>query len=256
MQTKPKVKLLHVTPLWIAAHAIRKSKDSYDKSDTKAWLQCSECYLGRYVPLVEADKCPNCGSKHVSTNIIIGNKDRELIYRIANKYKHSSTIEHIIATFDISNISRALLQELSRHRIASLTVKSTRYTLKKLSDEEPFYLESDWHCQTTDIGKRAEKYLVYSGVDRVDWHSIQALENLRQDIEAGVSNDIAKYTLPESFKTSLIWTINFRSLQNFLKLRTAPDALWEIRNLAYAIFDAIPDEYKYLLEDFVYEKEK
>jgi len=103
---------------------------------------------------------------------------------------------------------------------------------------------------------RAGKYIVLTGNDEVDRVSVEHLENLRKLVVSGKSNDIAKYALPESFKTSLIWTINFRSLQNFLKLRTAPDTLWEIRNLAYAIFDAIPDEYKYLLEDFVYRKDK
>ena len=63
----------------------------------------------------------------------------ERMERVGIKNKHSSTLEHISYTFDIDGISRACLQELARHRHASLSVKSTRYTLtQELKDEEPF----------------------------------------------------------------------------------------------------------------------
>ena len=69
-----------------------------------------------------------------------GEKDKALINKVGNINKHASTLEHLGYTFYISGISRALLQELARHRIASLSVKSTRYTLKELENEEPFIL--------------------------------------------------------------------------------------------------------------------
>ena len=65
-------------------------------------------------------------------------KQQARINRVANVSKHASTIEHLVYSFDIDGISRAVLQELARHRIASYTVKSTRYTLKELKDERPF----------------------------------------------------------------------------------------------------------------------
>ena len=65
-------------------------------------------------------------------------KQQARINRVANVSKHASTIEHLVYSFDIDGISRAVLQELARHRIASYTVKSTRYTLKELKDEQPF----------------------------------------------------------------------------------------------------------------------
>jgi len=45
--------------------------------------------------------------------------------------------------------------------------------------------------------------------------SIKALENLRLILNEGISNDKAKYCLPESYKTELTWTINASRLQNF-----------------------------------------
>ena len=201
------IHLIHATPLVVASQAIRQCWQSQDKSDSED----GEC----------------------------GPNDRALIDRIGNQFKHSSTLEHISYNFEIEGISRALLQELARHRIASYSVKSTRYTLKELKDEQPFNLD--------DL-ERASKFIVLTGNSLVDSASVQALDNLRLLLVAGVSNDKAKYALPEAYKTSLAWTINARSLQNFLSLRTSKAALWEIRYLALAVFKVLPEDHKYLFE--------
>jgi len=163
-----------------------------------------------------------------------GQKDKDLINRVGNKFKHSSTLEHLTYTFYISGVSRALLQELARHRIASPSVKSTRYTLKELKE-----------CDKIDY----ENFLVFTGNTEVDNASKMALDNLQTILKNGVSNDVAKYCLPESYKTELTWSINARSLQNFISLRSGKSALWEIRDMANAIFEALPEEHKYLFED-------
>ncbi len=204
------VTLMQNSSLEVCAHAIRTCWQSYDKSD--------------------------CG----------GPKDLDLINRVGNKFKHASTLEHLTYTFFIEDVSRALLQELARHRMASPSVKSTRYTLKELKEEEAF---------STKDTLRASKYLVMTQSDLVNEMSIKALENLRVVLQTKIGNDIAKYCLPESYKTSLTWTINARSLQNFIALRSAKAALWEIRNLAQAIFNALPKDHKYLFEDCVYSDE-
>jgi len=202
------VTLLQHTSLEICASAIRTCWQSFDKSDSG------------------------------------GEKDKELIDRVGNKFKHASTLEHLVYTYYIQGISRALLQELARHRIASLSVKSTRYTLKELKKEAPFT------CSDTN---RAKEYLVLTGVDIVDEMSIKALENLRVVLASGIGNDKAKYCLPESYKTELTWTINARSLQNFISLRSDKSALWEIRNLSNLLYDKLPKEHKYLFSIKIYD---
>ncbi|MDP2077620.1 MAG: FAD-dependent thymidylate synthase [Sulfuricurvum sp.] len=199
-----KVTLNHYTPLVVCSDAIRTCWQSFDNSDNG------------------------------------GEKDRALIDRVGNKFKHASTLEHLVYSFYLEGISRALLQELARHRMASLSVKSTRYTLKELKDEDSFTLSDK---------SRAEKYLVMTGVDIVDEMSIRALENLRTVLVAGISNDRAKYCLPESYKTELTWTINARSLQNFISLRSDKAALWEIRDLANLVFETLPSDHRYLFEN-------
>jgi thymidylate synthase (FAD) len=151
----------------------------------------------------------------------------------------------MVYSFDIIGISRAVLQELARHRTASLTVKSTRYTLKELKDEAMF----DAYDQNDII--RAMKYLVFTGVGIVDSASIEALEKLRLVLNQGVSNDKAKYCLPESYKTRLQWTMDGRNLQSFLELRSSKDALWEIRELANKIYEALPANHQFLYSPFM-----
>ena len=103
------VTLLHHTPLQLASHACRMSHANHDRSDS----------------IYGTDDC--------------GPKDRALIERVGNKFKHSSILEMLNYTFDIEDISRACLQELARHRHQSLTVKSSRYTLARdLKNEDSF----------------------------------------------------------------------------------------------------------------------
>lgn len=234
-----KVTLKHHTPLIIAADAIRTCWQSGDKSDSDIYSKCNECE--KYFNAFDGE-CPYCGCESYTHEKVCGPKDRELIDRVGNKLKHASTLEHLGYHFEIDGISRACLQELARHRMASMSVKSTRYTLKELKEEEPFNVMDT---------ERASKYIVFvmEGRHLVDVASIKALENLRQCLDEGFSNDYAKYCLPESYKTSLTWSINARSLQNFLSLRSDKAALWEIRELARAVFEAIPGDHKYLFED-------
>lgn len=225
------IKLLHHTPLWVASTAIRKCWASEDKSDT--------CHHNEILfDETYAAECQECGCTYQSDledPPEVGPKDRELIHRVGNKNKHASTLEHLNYSFDIDGISRACLQELARHRHASISVKSTRYTLKELKNDGPIV-----------------NFLVDVNDANINLRNIKKLEELRELLNKGqIGNDLAKYMLPEAFKTSLVWTVNARSLQNFLALRTNRSALWEIQELANNIFNNLPNEHKYLFEEFV-----
>ena len=201
------VTLLNYTPLNICSHAIRTCWQSFEKGDNG------------------------------------GEKDVELIERVGNKFKHASTLEHLSYNFYIQGISRALLQELARHRVASLSVKSTRYTLKELKKEAKFELVNF---------ERAARFIVLTGDETVDNASVKALENLREILaNTTKSLDIVKYCLPECYKTELTWSVNARSLQNFLSLRSSKSALWEIRNLSLKLYESLPQEHKFIFESCV-----
>lgn len=194
-----RVELLHFTPIMIAVNAIRTCYNSCDKSDE------------------------------------LGEKDIKLLQSII-KNKHLSTIEHICYNYKISGISRALLQELARHRIASLSVKSTRYCLRELKGKNQDELK-DYLVKISDS---IDEY------NRFRLATMQALIN-----EQNLSNDELKYMLPEAFKTELILTINARSLRNLLELRLSSKALKEFRELAKEIYKTIPEPHRVLFDDIV-----
>ena len=154
----------------------------------------------------------------------------EVLRRIINA-GHESVLEHITLTYSIKGLSRACLQELARHRHISLSVESTRHTLKK---------------QLEDIKLFEELPQEYLNVAQ----SFALFASTTPDL----TNDELKYFLPEFWPTNLVLTSNIRELRHILKLRTAPSALREFRELARAMYDAVPEEYKYLLTDCVHEE--
>lgn len=198
-----KVELLHFTPISIAINAIRTCYDSCDKSDD------------------------------------LGEKDIKLVKSIiANN--HTSTIEHISYNFKISGVSRALLQELARHRMASLSVKSTRYTLRELKELKY---------------ENTKEYLVKIS-DEIDDYNKLRLMTIKELLNKSFSNDGLKYLLPEAFKTELMLTINARSLRNLLELRLSSKALKEFRELAKEIYKTIPEVHRILFDDIVEKSNK
>lgn len=205
-----KVKLLSYTPLEVINTAIRTCWDSHDKSDN------------------------------------LGEKDLDLIKRVVLQNFHESVCEHCVFNFFIQGISRLNLMELTRHRLASYSVKSTRYTLKELRNETEFTIKDK---------ERASKYINLTDNNNVDECSIQALENVRRlvnnAVNYNVTQDLIKYALPECYKTDLTFSINVRSLRNLLKLRTSKTAHFEIRNLAYKLYEALPEEFKFLFSDVI-----
>ena len=202
--------------------------------------------LLNYTPLEVADIaiCKCYGNEPHSDS----EKVKARIDRVANVSKHASTIEHLYYSFDIDGISRACLQEVARHRIASYTVKSSRYTLQELKKEELLSYNED---VLNLIDSVVSKYCVLTSHDLVNAKIARQLVHLRSVLMSGVPNDVAKYCMPEAYKTSLVMSINARSLQNFLELRTSKHALKEIQGLAKALFEAVPEEHKFLFKEYI-----
>lgn len=162
-----------------------------------------------------------------------------LIKNLINK-NHTSVMEHIVYTFEITNISRALLQELSRHRMASPTVQSTRWALNKFNAqtniEELVYIPEEI--------EESDKALYIN--------SIIQLLILRQSFVKKYSNDIAKYLTPECVYTKEILTINSRSLSNMFWLRTDKKALKEFQFLMREIYNILPESHKFIYEKAIH----
>lgn len=187
----------------------------------------------------------------------IGENNKGLLRKLIYGCKHYSVIEHTYYTFRIRGASRLMLQELTRHRIASYSVQSTRYTLKKLLKEDIDKINmldkpEEWHYgdEVVEYHSLVKKYLVVpENFDGEDYYDMfQQLKTLVRKLQK-YNNDEVKYFLPESWRTEIIWTINARSLRNFLHLRYSKNAHFEIRRAAELVLNVLPKRHLILFED-------
>ena len=141
------------------------------------------------------------------------------------KRGHTSVIEHVSFTFQISGISRACSHQLVRHRIASFTQKSQRYV-----NESMF----SYVCPES-IKKLGD---MYTQAFDDDMTRIQQMYDFWESL---IPKEDARYVLPNACTTSLTLTMNLRALLNFWKLRTDSHAQWEIRELANRMLEQVLD---------------
>ena len=128
-------------------------------------------------------------------------------------------LPHMGYTFAVEKISRACSHQLVRHRVASFSQQSQRYIkVKRLSERvvtppsveatgEPVFLEF--------VEKASEAYQLL--------------------VDQGVPKEDARFVLPNAAETSLLMTMDGRSLFHFFGLRCCNRAQWEIRALADAM---------------------
>lgn len=138
---------------------------------------------------------------------------------IAMEGGHESVMEHASFTFLIEGVSRVLLAQLTRHRLASFSVQSQRYVGANLDLVIP---------ETMKIPELREDLL----------NAIEVVNNLYQKATAlGAPAEDARYFTFQAGKTKLFMTMNIRELLHFLSLRECSRAQWETRELAHKIHE-------------------
>jgi thymidylate synthase (FAD) len=104
-------------------------------------LQNSPILLGE----IAARTCYKSGEKSNNDNVVeffktldtvniqhVDNVDLTLLKNLSWVQQHESILEHIVLTYYIKDLDRGTLQENARHRIQSLSVQSTRYTMAEI----------------------------------------------------------------------------------------------------------------------------
>jgi thymidylate synthase (FAD) len=137
-----------------------------------------------------------------------------------------------VYTFSIKGVSRALLQELARHRHVSMSVESTRWALKRIM-ENPVSMED---------------LVLPEGVPDYAKGKLEFLLNTAKGLlDRGFSNDVVKYLMPECIPTNIVLTLNLRELRHIYRLRTDKRALKEFRDLMKDILESLPTYHRELL---------
>ena len=185
---------------------------------------------------------------HANTDKLKDEPPSEFLKR-AMKVHHDTVLEHIYLTYEVNNLSRACLQELARHRHISLSVESTRHTLKKKFEQKDFSVPE--HIPVVSCGDIShllkDKTQNDVTLDEVLIGFIYTAYIQNPDVPA----DKLKYFLPEFWTTNLVMTANVREMRHIISLRTSPAALKEFQDLARKLVEVVPERFRYLLEDCV-----
>jgi thymidylate synthase (FAD) len=161
--------------------------------------------------------------------------DRGLI-RFLLRERHGTPYEHNAFRFHV-RCPIFVAREWMRHRQGSFNELSGRYA----EIPESFYVPAAADVRT-QVGKpgayrfeqvddeRAERTR-----DAIEDSYRAAYATYRRMLDDGIAREVARSVLPVGINTEFYWTVNARSLMNFLSLRNAETAQREIRRYAEAV---------------------
>jgi thymidylate synthase (FAD) len=165
------------------------------------------------------------------------NDDKNLIdFLLRNQ--HTSPFEKVVFEFHIK-LPIYVARQFIRHRTARVSEISGRYSVMK----DEFYFPEKHNIKRQSKTNRQCSGEVFDSVvadrvlNRLQAGSETAYATYEQNLNEGVSREIARITLPLNLYTEWYWQIDLHNLMNFLKLRLAEDAQYEIREYAKALFD-------------------
>ena len=160
----------------------------------------------------------------------------EGLIRFLMRERHGTPFEHNAFRFHI-RCPIFVAREWFRHRIGSFNEFSMRYA--KATDEfyvpEPEDVRTQvgkpgaYTFETVDPGLAEE---TRDALREVYEHAYATYERL---VEQGVAREVARAVLPVGAYTEFCWTVNARSLMNFVSLRASENAQREIRRYAEAV---------------------
>jgi len=134
---------------------------------------------------------------------------------------HLSVTEHASASFLVSEVSRALMAQITRHRMLSFCIRSQRY----VNEEEWRYVKPPAMTES--------QLIVYDTAMAATACSYRTL------LQLGMKKEDARLVLPNACHTEMVVTANFRSWLEFCSKRQDRAAQWEIRELADNIYESL-----------------
>jgi thymidylate synthase (FAD) len=160
----------------------------------------------------------------------LSDKDAGLI-KFLMRERHGTPFEHNAFRFHVK-APIFVFREWQRHRIGSFNEWSARYS--KLEPE--FYIPTEVRTQVGKPGSytfepvHPEYGEVFRGV--LESSCQRAFRDYEKALDDGVAKEQARLFLPVNIYSQMYWTVNARSLMNFLSLRNSEQAQWEIRQYA------------------------
>lgn len=162
----------------------------------------------------------------------IEEKDQRAFVEKIMSMGHESVMEHVSFTFLAEGVSRVLLAQLTRHRIASFSVQSQRYVS---------YAGGFGYVIPPAIERLGEQAVREYEAQMAQMQSWYEGWQKRLGDAGESSNEDARFVLPNACETRVLLTMNVRELRHFFALRMCSRAQWEIRSLAQSMFEQCYD---------------
>lgn len=171
------------------------------------------------------------------------------VLRFLMEHRHGSPWEAVVFRFDIK-MPIFIMRELVRHRISSINEHSQRYS----PAIREYYVPSREDIRR-QVGKPGsyefeqiqEEEILNEANELLDYAQREAFRCYDRLVELGVAKELSRIVIPVGCYTRIKWTINLRSLLNFLALRNHKDAQREIREYAKAIEDLVEEQLPYTM---------
>lgn len=168
---------------------------------------------------------------------------------------HEAMIEHSSLSVRFI-VDRGVSHELVRHRIASFAQESTRfcnYSQDKFGSECNFIdlrpsIELDTKCKNMTAGEIS--LLMYEWFEAMK----DAEKHYMKMIELGATPQIARSVLPNSTKTEITITANYREWRSFFKLRTAKAAHPSMREVTIPLLKELKEKLPIIFDDIEVEE--
>lgn len=168
-------------------------------------------------------------------------KDAKLINYLV-KHRHGTPFEHSVFQFYIK-APIFVIREWQRHRIASYNEISGRYV-----EFNPEFYFPDRIRVSAEINKQGSVFpKIQTAKHDMALKTIEDASNFSYRtyldlLHNGIAKEMARMVLPLNLYSEFYFTVNARSLMNFLSLRTAQDAQYEIREYAYVLEDIFKEK--------------
>ncbi|MCX7641929.1 MAG: FAD-dependent thymidylate synthase [Elusimicrobiales bacterium] len=174
-------------------------------------------------------------------------RDKKLIEYLL-KHEHFTPFEHCVFQFHIK-CPIFVARQWMRHRWGSYNEVSARYT--EVKDE--FYIPEKFRIQDTKNkqGSLSSEQLEHKELIKIYENAVETSYKIYLELlSKGIAREMARMILPVSSYTQFYWTVNARSLLNFLKLRLDEHAQYEIREYAKIIAKIFEEKMPWTWESF------
>lgn len=178
-------------------------------------------------------------------------KDIQRLINYLMKHQHGTPFEHVVFQFHVK-APIFIAREWFRHRIGSFNEVSSRY----ITFEPEFYIPDQFRIKSETNKQGSIIPEEIDGWPNISlWNSV-AHAYLTEGYELaynkylalknqGVANELARLLLPLGTFTEWWWTVNLRSLFNFMALRSYPTAQWEIQEYSRALEEIVKEKVPY-----------